>query len=48
MNGTSRSVKVADKKAAVSTKVRPKAVKGNPGSVGAPMPGRWCTVLIGS
>ncbi|CAH8508031.1 unnamed protein product [Dicrocoelium dendriticum] len=39
MNGQLRSLLVVDKKASESVVVHPKALKGVPGSVGAPMPG---------
>jgi pyruvate carboxylase len=46
LNGQQRAVKIKDKRATVTTVVRPKAVKGKDGSIGAPMPGLVTEVKV--
>ena len=47
LNGQPRTVRVADRSAAAAVTALPKAEEGNPGHVGAPMPGMVTKVFFG-
>ena len=46
LNGQPRAITVADKKAKTTVKTRERAKVGDPGSVGAPMPGTVVDVRV--
>ena len=46
LNGQPRSIRVPDRKVAAKTLRRPKAEAGNPGHVGAPMPGVVASIAV--
>ena len=48
LNGQPRTVRVADRNAAAAGMALPKAEEGNPGHVGAPMPGMVVKVFFGA
>ena len=47
LNGQPRTVRVSDRSAAASAMELPKAEEGNPGHLGAPMPGMVTKVFFG-
>jgi len=46
LNGQPRTIRVPDRKAKATTVARPKAEAGNPGHIGAPMPGVVSSIAV--